>query len=224
MMSVEPALAEGTGTPDKPSMRGMLHLLAFLFSIPAGVLLIASAGTTTARVAAAVYAVGLAGLFGASAAYHTLPWTETGRVRMKRLDHSMIYVLIAGTYTPFALLVVEGPWGVGMLVVVWFGAILGITLKLVRIDGFRATAGTLYIVLGWIAILALPAMIRDLSVFELVLVFAGAASYTLGSIVLLRRKPDPSPKTFGYHEVWHTAVIAACVCFYLVTFSVVSNA
>jgi len=222
-MSAEPALSEGTGTPDKPSMRGLLHLLAFLFSIPAGILLVASAETTTARVAAAIYAVSLVGLFGASAAYHTLPWTNTGRVRMKRLDHSMIYVLIAGTYTPFALLVVEGPRGVGMLVVVWFGAIMGITLKLINIDGFRAITGTLYIVLGWIAILALPGMIRDLSVFELLLVFLGAASYTLGSIVLLRRRPDPHPKTFGYHEVWHTAVIAACACFYVVTFSVISN-
>ena len=202
-------------------MRGWLHTVAFFASIPAGAVLVMSAGTTASRIAALVYSLSLAGLFGASAAYHVLPWQETGRRRMKRLDHSMIFVLIAGTYTPFALLVVRGPWGIVLLATIWIGAIIGIIIKLIRIDGFPVIGGTLYIVLGWLALLALPRLLSELDTLELTLIVAGAVIYTLGAVGLLRRKPDPSPAVFGYHEVWHVAVIAACACFYVVTLLVV---
>ena len=202
-------------------MRGWFHAVAFFVSIPAGIVLVWSAGSTAARIAALVYSLSLAGLFGASAAYHTLPWSDLGRRRMKQLDHSMIYVLIAGTYTPFALLVLKGTWGVVLLAVIWIGAITGIIFKLISIDGFQVLAGTLYIVLGWLAILALPKLVQTLNLLELSLIIAGAVIYTLGAVGLLRRRPNPKPSVFGYHEVWHAAVIAACACFYVATLLVV---
>jgi len=210
-----------TEAPPKPSMRGRLHQVAFFISIPAGLVLVASAGSAGARIATAVYALSLAGLFGSSAAYHTVPWSEKALARMKRLDHSMIFILIAGTWTPFALLVIKGAWGITLLAVVWAGAVAGVILKVVRIDGFRVVGGALYIVLGWLALVAMPKMIRTLTPVEIALILAGAVIYTLGAIVLLRRKPDPNPKVFGYHEVWHTMVIAACACFYAATLLVV---
>ena len=116
-------------------MRGRLHQIAFFVSVPAGIALVALADTGRARLAAAIFAVGLAGVFGASAAYHRMAWTDPARRRMKRLDHSMIFVLIAGTYTPFCLLALSGVWSVVLLATVWAGAILGIVLKQVDVDG-----------------------------------------------------------------------------------------
>jgi hemolysin III len=134
---------------------------------------------------------------------------------MKRLDHSMIFVLIAGTYTPIALLVVEGGWSTALLAVVWGGAALGIALKLLRIDDLHAVGGTLYIVLGWLAIAAIPAMVRGLHPVALAFIVAGGLLYTTGAIVLARHRPDPNPRVFGYHEVWHAFTIAAGACHYV---------
>lgn len=200
----------------KPLMRGRLHQVAFFLSIPAGVALVLVAGSTTARIAVAIYSLSLCGLFGASAAYHTGSWSDKARLRMKRLDHSMIFILIAGTYTPFALLVVKGTWGHVLLALVWTGALAGVALKVIRIDGFQTVGGALYIVLGWMALLALPKMLHNLTVLQLALVFTGAVTYTLGAVVLRLNKPNPSPRFFGYHEVWHTATIVAAACFYVV--------
>jgi hemolysin III len=140
---------------------------------------------------------------------------------MKRLDHSMIFVLIAGTVTPVAVLVVGPPWSIVLLVVVWGGAALGIALKMFVIDGFRVLTGTLYIVLGWVAVLTLPQLVRNLSVASLVLVLAGGVLYTVGAVVLLRRRPDPAPATFGYHEVWHSMVVAGSACHYVAVLLIV---
>lgn len=200
----------------KPLMRGRLHQVAFFLSIPAGVALVLVAGSTTARIAVAIYSLSLCGLFGASAAYHTCSWSDKSRLRMKRLDHSMIFILIAGTYTPFALLVVKGTWGHVLLAIVWTGALAGVVLKVTRIDGFQTIGGALYIVLGWMAVLALPKMLHNLTIAQLALVFTGAVTYTLGAVVLRTNKPNPSPRFFGYHEVWHTATIVAAACFYVV--------
>jgi len=213
--------ADPQPSADTPFLRGWLHMAALLVVIPAGVVLVVSADSPAARVATAIYAFSLAGMFAGSAFYHVVPWSEKGRARMKKLDHSMIYVLIAGTYTPFALLVIQGVWGMVILSAVWIGALAGIALKLVHIDGFRRIGGALYIVLGWLAILGLPRLVSGLTLVEFVLVFAGGITYTLGAVVLLRTRPDPSPKWFGYHEVWHVAVIVACACFYVATLLVV---
>lgn len=209
------------GQPEKPFMRGWLHMGALLIVIPAGVVLVLAAHTAAARVATAIYALSLAGMFAGSAFYHVVPWSEQGRARMKKLDHSMIYVLIAGTYTPFALLVIKGTWGMLILSFVWVGAATGIILKLIHVDGFQRISGALYVVLGWTAILGLPRLLSGLSASQLALVFAGGVTYTLGAIVLMKTRPDPSPKWFGYHEVWHVAVIVGCACFYLAMLLVV---
>ena len=207
--------------PPSPQWRGRLHQAAFFVSIPAGLALVAAAGSVEARVASAVYALGLIGLFGTSAAYHRFPWSTRGKRIMKRLDHSMIFVLIAGTYTPIALLVVQGAWSIALLAVVWGGAALGIALKFLRIDGFHVVSGALYIVLGWLAIAAFPAMVRGLRPVALAFIVAGGLLYTTGAIVLALRRPDPNPQVFGYHEVWHTFTIAAGACHYVATLLVV---
>ena len=198
----------------KPRFRGRLHEVAFFLAIPAGVALIAVAHSFTARMAAVVYASSLVGLYGASAAYHCRRWTPGARRRMKRLDHSMIFVLIAGTYTPLALLVLHRPWSIVLLILVWGGAATGIALKMVNIDGFRAISGTLYIVLGWVVVLQAPQLVHGLSNVTLPLIMIGGFLYTVGAIVLARHKPDPAPATFGYQEVWHAMVIGGSACHY----------
>jgi hemolysin III len=199
----------------KPTWRGRLHQAAFFVAIPAGMALVAVARGTSARVAASIYACSLVGLFGASAAYHRLARSPRSRRWLKRADHAMIFVLIAGTATPVALLALHPPWSVLLLVVVWGGAALGIALKMARVEGFRALTGTLYIVLGWAVVLVLPQLVHGLSAASLVLVLMGGLLYTTGAIVLLRNKPDPAPATFGYHEIWHSMVIAASACHYV---------
>jgi hemolysin III len=201
--------------PVRPTWRGRLHQAAFFVAIPAGIALVSAARGTSARVAAAIYACSLVGLFGASAAYHRLARSPRSRRWLKRLDHAMIFVLIAGTATPVALLALEPPWSVLLLVVVWGGAAIGIGLKATRVEGFRVLTGTLYIVLGWAAVLVLPQLVRGMSVASLVLVLTGGVLYTIGAIVLLRNKPDPSPTRFGYHEIWHSMVIGASACHYV---------
>jgi hemolysin III len=196
-------------------MRGRLHEIAFFVSVPAGVALIALADTRRARVAAAVFAVGLAGVFGASAAYHRIEWSDSARRRMKRLDHSMIFILIAGTYTPLCLLALSGVWSVAMLATVWAGAIAGIVLKQVRIDGLKRLSGFLYIALGWVSIVALPQLFHTLSTPSFALVIIGGLLYTLGAIVFATKRPDPNPAVFGYHEIWHAFTTGAGLCHYL---------
>jgi hemolysin III len=205
-------------------MRGRLHQIAFFVVIPAGVTLVVAAQGATARVSAAVYALSLAALYGTSAAYHRMQWSPRGLRWMKRLDHSMIFVLIAGTYTPISLLVLPAPWSYTLLVVVWLGAIAGIVLKMVRIDGFRILTAILYIGLGWLAVVAGRPILGGLSTLGAVLVVTGGLLYTVGAVVLLRRRPDPSPRVFGYHEVWHSMVIGASACHYTVILGLVLGA
>jgi hemolysin III len=211
--------------PAKPLLRGRFHQAAFVAAIPAGVALVLSSPNPRARLAALIYAISLAGLYGTSSAYHRLPWSPRAHAWMKRLDHSMIFVLIAGTYTPLALLVLQGAWSVVVLCVVWAGALLGIALKMVRIEHMKTLAAALYISLGWLAIVAAPQLFRGLSGVAIGLMLAGGILYTTGSIVLATHRPDPSPRVFGYHEIWHAFVVAASVChFALITLIVRSVA
>jgi len=133
---------------------------------------------------------------------------------MKRVDHSMIYILIAASYTPVAALVLGGTWEVVLLSVIWAGAVVGVTMKMARPDGLSIVSAGLYMVLGWLAILALPQLAREMTTAELVLLLAGGLLYTIGAIVFATRRPDPSPMTFGYHEVWHSFMVAAAACHY----------
>lgn len=203
---------EPTGHPSKPRFRGRIHQVAFFTSVPAGVALVALAHGWQARIAALVYALSLTAVLGSSAAYHRGRWTPAALRRMKRLDHSMIFVLIAGSYTPIALLVLRGPWMVVILSVVWAGAASGIILKFIRIDGFHVVTGFLYMALGWLVLVVLPQIVHGMPVSGLALAVLGGLLYTAGAIVFATKRPDPVPSVFGFHEVWHAFMTAAAVC------------
>ena len=198
----------------RPSFRGRLHQAAFLASLPAGVALVAAAHSLLARLAVLVYALSLAAMFGTSAALHRLRWSPRGWLRMDRLDRSMIYVLIAGSYTPVTLLALRPGWGVAFLALVWTGAAVGIALVLVwhRARGAGVLRMVLYLGLGWLSVLILPQLASSIGLGRLALGVAGGLLYTVGAIVLMRRRPDPTPRVFGYHEVWHACTVAAGAC------------
>jgi hemolysin III len=199
----------------KPRLRGVSHQWAFFVAVVTGALLVVFAPTGQAKLAAAVYAASVAGLFGASALYHRVNWSSLNARRwMRRLDHSMIFVLIAGTYTPFALLVLQGTLADVILVVVWGGAVGGVILKLLWIDAPKALIAAVYVMLGWVALAAFPQLLEELGVGGTALVAAGGVLYTIGAVVYARGRPDPAPTVFGYHEVFHALVIAAAALQY----------
>jgi hemolysin III len=198
-----------SSTLPKPRLRGRLHQLAFFLSIPAGITLVALARGAEARVGAAVFAVSLSGLYGVSAAYHRGRWSARVHRVMRRLDHAMIYVLIAGSYTPVTLLALRPAWGITLLAVAWAGAAIGIVITVLRLERWPAAGHALYLVLGWLAIVAAPQLASSLTGPELALLIIGGVLYTVGAIVLGRGRPDPRPAVFGYHEVWHTFVVSA---------------
>lgn len=178
--------------------------------MPLGLVLVIVAGTARARIALSVYALSLMGLFGASALYHRVNWRSmAARDWMRRLDHSMIFVLIAGSYTPFAMLVLRGPLAIAILVAVWAGAVLGVAFNLVWSDVPTWLRATLYVVLGWVAVAALPQLGEAIGIGGMSLLGLGGVLYTVGAIVYAIKRPDPLPAVFGYHEVFHTLVIAA---------------
>lgn len=207
-----------------PLLRGWLHLVCVFLSLPAGLLVIASAGSSRARLAAVVYAAGVTALFGVSATYHRGRWSAAARPRMKRLDHATIFVMIAGSYTPLCLLTLGGGLGGGILVAVWSGAVAGVVLALTGIAEKRVVGLVVYIGLGWAITLALPALTRRLTTADLVLLLVGGLLYTVGCVFMGTRWPDPYPRVFGYHEVWHVMVVGAVVCHYLVILSAVKAA
>lgn len=197
-----------------PRWRGRLHQVALIIAIPATIRLVAVTPSGAIRIAIAIYAVSLVGLFAASSAYHGLNWSQPARGWMQRFDHSMIFLLIAGTYTAFGALALRGLWQLLVLAVVWTGALVGIAIKLLKIDRLSPAAGALYMALGWTGIATLPQVLGDLGALPVVLIVAGGLMYTVGAVVLLCRRPDPNPHVFGYHEVWHALVVAASACHY----------
>ncbi|MGI8662605.1 MAG: PAQR family membrane homeostasis protein TrhA [Acidimicrobiales bacterium] len=199
----------------RPILRGWLHLCCFFLAVPAGVLLIVSADSGRAQLGAAVYALGLAALFGVSGTYHRRRWSPAWRARLKRLDHGTIFVMIAGTYTPLCLVAVGGAIGTVMLISVWAGAAIGVLLAAIGIAERRYIGGACYLVLGWVAVVASPALVQNLSVSQIALIVAGGLIYTVGVIVLGLHRPNPFPRVFGYHEIWHVMVVAAAVCHFL---------
>lgn len=199
---------------EKPRMRGRLHQIAFICSIPMGLTLVAVARTGVARAATAVYAFSVAALFGVSASYHRIPWTPRARRWMQRLDHSTIFVLIAGTYTPFSVLALRGAWRVALLAVVWGIAMIGVALKMAKLERMHGAGMVMYIGLGWAAIVAFPQLVSTLGAAELTLLVLGGLLYTVGAVLFAMGKPNPSPRVFGYHEVWHSMVIGGSLCHY----------
>ncbi len=216
------AAPEGDQLP--PHLRGWLHLVCFLLSLPAGAVVVSSAGSGRGRLAALVYAFGMTAMFGVSAAYHRGRWSPAARRRMRRTDHGTIFLMIAGSYTPLCLLTLRGATGTAVLTAVWAGAGVGFFLALTGVAE-KAVLGLLaYIGLGWAVVVALPELTRRLSGPEMALLVAGGLLYTLGGVVLGTRWPNPSARWFGYHEVWHAMVVVASACHYLTILSVVRAA
>jgi hemolysin III len=194
----------------KPKLRGVSHEWAFFASLILGAALIVAARTPKATLAVAIYAVRLSALLGTSALYHRVNWTRPSVRRwMRRLDHSMIFFLIAGTYTPFALLVLHGPLASAILVVVWIGAIAGAVVEMVWIDHPKWVAALIYMALGCVAAVAFPELWSAMGFAGTLLVAAGGLLYTAGAVVYATQRPNPNPRVFGYHEVFHALVIAA---------------
>jgi len=193
------------------------HQWAFYVSLALGSALVLAAPAGQPRLAAAVYALSVAALFGTSALYHRITWASlTARRWMRRVDHSMIFFLIAGTYTPFALLVLDGDLATVILVVVWAGALAGVVMKLVWIDAPKSLVAILYLALGWVAIAAFPTMLDELGITGTALVAVGGLIYTVGALVYAFQRPNPAPAVFGYHEVFHALVILAASLQYAV--------
>jgi len=199
----------------KPRLRGVLHEAAFAISLITGTALVCLAEGGRARTAATVYAVSVALLFGTSAAYHRGPWTGRSREVMKRLDHSMIFILIAGTYTPFALLLLEGTARWVVFGLVWGGAAVGVVLR----NSIRRPARWLfvgiYMLLGWTALGVLPQLRDTGGLAVVVLLLLGGLFYSIGAIVYALKRPNPSPHWFGFHEVFHAFTLLAFVTHYI---------
>jgi hemolysin III len=196
-------------SPVKPKLRGVSHEYAFFVSLACGVALILAASDGRARVAATIYAVAVSALFGTSALYHRVTWRPSSRRWMRRLDHSMIFVMIAGTYTPVALIALHGTLSKTILIVVWAGALGGVVFKLLWIDAPKWLLASVYVLLGLVSgaiIGELPAAIGWLGMAGLAL---GGFLYLIGAVVYASGRPDPAPKVFGYHEVFHALVIVA---------------
>jgi hemolysin III len=199
----------------KPRLRGVSHQWAFAASIVAGAVLVATAPSGRAAAVGALYAAALAGMFGASALYHRVTWAPAVRAWMRRLDHSMIFVFIAGTYTPVTVLSLDGVLPVVVLAVVWGGALAGVALKLVWITAPKGLVASVYVMLGWVGIALLPEVLRSAGVVPALLFIAGGLLYTAGAVVYVRRRPDPRPAVFGFHEVFHAFVIAAAIAHFI---------
>ncbi len=204
-MSTETALI----APEKPRLRGVFHQWAFLLALPLGAVLVAVADSPLSRTATAVFASAVAVMFGVSALYHRPTWSPHRRSWLRRLDHAAIYLLIAGTYTPFGLLVLSGAWRASVLAVVWIGALAAIVLKLAWPASPKWMAAGIALGLGWVAAVAFRELLQGAGTTATMLVLAGGICYTLGAIVYVLRRPDPMPSVFGYHEVFHALVIAA---------------
>jgi len=192
-----------------PRLRGVLHAWALWFALVAGCVLVLYAPTGLARAAAVVYGAALCALFAVSGLYHRWRWNPRWRPLLRRIDHSTIFVFIAASYTPVALLVLSGTVQVVVLASVWAGAFAGVAMSVAWITAPRVLVAATYLALGWVAVVAMPQLARTLGVAPLVLFAAGGLLYTLGAVVYALRRPNPWPTTFGFHEVFHALVIAA---------------
>jgi hemolysin III len=202
-------------TLSKPLLRGVLHQVACFAALVAGPLLIVGSDGARKQVAAAVFAASVVTCFGLSALYHRVTWPPHRRLWMRRADHAGVYLLIAGTYTPVGLLALEGTLQWVVLGTVYAGAAAAILLKFVWVDAPKWLAAVIGIALGWVAVIALPQLASRLGGVPVALLAAGGILYTAGAIVYARRRPNPFPATFGYHELFHGLTIVAVACQYV---------
>jgi hemolysin III len=198
-----------------PRLRGLLHAYAFWFAGVAAALLVAFAPSAEARLAAAIYGVGLCALFAASGLYHRWRWSPRWKPILRRLDHSTIYLFIAASSTPVALIVLEGTTRVVVLASVWAGAALGIAFALAWIDAPRMLTCATYLACGWVAVIAIPQLLVKVGVTAFVLFLLGGVLYSAGATIYAARRPNPWPQTFGFHELFHLLVIAAALAHFI---------
>jgi hemolysin III len=193
-------------------VNGLTHLVGALLAFVGLIVLLASAGRVNQIVAFGIFGLSLIALYAASALYHLLPLSPRGTARLRRLDHMMIFVLIAGTYTPFCLLALEGGWRVGLLGLIWGLALCGVLLKLFWMGAPRWLSVALYLGMGWIALVAAPALFRVMPAGGMAWVLAGALVYSAGALIYGLKRPNPVPGVFGFHELWHLFVMAGSAC------------
>ncbi|MGA2520463.1 MAG: hemolysin III family protein [Acidimicrobiales bacterium] len=189
-------------------LRGWLHLVAFCVTVVGGPFLVVRAHTTGSRVAVAVYVASLAALFGVSAAFHRVRWSPAARRRMRRADHATIFVGIAGTYTAVAALALRGWAQVLVLCLVWGGGAVGVTVRQLWLDAPKWAVAIPYVLVGWCALAVVPQLVHGLGGAGFGLILAGGACYTVGALCYARKRPNPFPGVFGYHEVFHALTVA----------------
>jgi hemolysin III len=201
-------------TAAKPRLRGLSHAAAFVAAVPLGIVLIVEAETSRGRLAAFAFAVSVVAMFGASGLYHSPNWPERPRRWLRRFDHAGVYGLIAGTYTPFGLLVLTGNWRLAVLGIVWIGALAAVAFKFAWVDAPKWISSVIGVALGWVGVIVFPQLYDAIGVGGSLLILAGGLLYTAGALVYAFRRPDPYPAVFGFHEVFHLLVIAAVACQY----------
>jgi len=201
--------------PPRPRLRGVSHRAAFIAALTLMPIMIVSAPRVGPRFVIAIYCASTVGLFGISALYHRVQWGSTGYAVMRRLDHSMIFLAIAGTYTPIAIFTLEPFERNVLLSVVWIGSAAGITIRLFFHDLPYPVIAAPYVLVGWAAIFFIDDIWRALGVAGFTLILTGGALYTIGAVVYALRRPDPWPKVFGYHEIFHLFVVAAAATHYV---------
>jgi hemolysin III len=206
--AIEPVVA-------KPLLRGVLHQVGFTVSLVLGTLLIVGAAGASEHVAAAVFAGSVAACFGLSALYHRVNWRPRARLWMRRADHAGIYLLIAGTYTPVCLLALGGAWRLVVLAIVWAAAAAAIVLKFAWVGAPKWLAAVIGIALGWAGVALLPQLATRLHPVAIALFALGGIAYTVGAVIYARRRPDPVPSVFGYHELFHALTIVGVSCQYV---------
>jgi hemolysin III len=209
-MNATPALEEVI-----PRLRGLLHAYAFYVAILAAVTLVVLAPTGQARFAAAIYGAGLCSLFAASGLYHRWRWSPRWKPILRRVDHSTIYLFIAATSTPIAMLVLDGTMRVVVLASVWAGAAFGIAFALAWINAPRLLTAATYLAVGWVGVVSVPQLLSEIGVAPFVLFLLGGILYSLGATIYALRRPDPWPRVFGFHEVFHLLVIAAALVHFI---------
>jgi hemolysin III len=205
----------------KPTLRGWLHAFMFPVSVVAGIVLVATAPSQEGRVSSAIFAATASILFGVSALLHRGSWSPAVEGLLRRLDHANIYLIIAGTYTPFAVLALPDDEGRVLLSIVWAGALAGVVFRVFWVGAPRWLSTALYVVVGWVAIFFIPELVDGAGIVAVALIVIGGVLYSLGAVVYAVKRPNPSPGHFGFHEVFHALTIAAYTVHYVAVWIVV---